>query len=172
MSKAIHWRVGFVPAKDVSHRRSRRHCDCRTDIGRSCAEVCLSYHSFTRSNIPLSNFMRQQAMAERMIYNRPIPANRLVSSIADSTAHMHLNTTQRSDESIKRHRSTPKNTGVDRMGSDSSWLDLTKPVHTSMSSHLQATRMSTLPCPLVLGVKVPRPTSKNITRVSQIVRNF
>jgi 20S proteasome subunit alpha 6 len=33
----------------------------------------------------LSNFMRQQAMAERMIYNRPIPANRLVSSIADST---------------------------------------------------------------------------------------
>ncbi|KAF9651218.1 20S proteasome subunit [Thelephora ganbajun] len=31
----------------------------------------------------LSNFMRQQAMAERMIYNRPIPANRLVSSIAD-----------------------------------------------------------------------------------------
>ncbi|KDQ06250.1 hypothetical protein BOTBODRAFT_60704 [Botryobasidium botryosum FD-172 SS1] len=31
----------------------------------------------------LSNFMRQQAMSERMIFNRPIPVNRLVSSIAD-----------------------------------------------------------------------------------------
>ncbi|KAF8528922.1 nucleophile aminohydrolase [Hysterangium stoloniferum] len=31
----------------------------------------------------LSNFMRQQAMASRMTYNRPIPVNRLVSSIAD-----------------------------------------------------------------------------------------
>ncbi|KIK42971.1 hypothetical protein CY34DRAFT_804288 [Suillus luteus UH-Slu-Lm8-n1] len=31
----------------------------------------------------LSNFMRQQAMGERMIFNRPMPVNRLVSSIAD-----------------------------------------------------------------------------------------
>jgi 20S proteasome subunit alpha 6 len=31
----------------------------------------------------LSNFMRQQAMSERMLFNRPIPLNRLVSSIAD-----------------------------------------------------------------------------------------
>jgi 20S proteasome subunit alpha 6 len=31
----------------------------------------------------LSNFMRQQAMSSRMIFNRPIPVNRLVSSIAD-----------------------------------------------------------------------------------------
>ncbi|KAH7888058.1 hypothetical protein F5I97DRAFT_1952520 [Phlebopus sp. FC_14] len=31
----------------------------------------------------LSNFMRQQAMSERMIFNRPMPVNRLVSSIAD-----------------------------------------------------------------------------------------
>ncbi|KAG8901895.1 hypothetical protein FRB99_005015 [Tulasnella sp. 403] len=33
-----------------------------------------------------SNFMRQQAMGSRMIFNRPIPVNRLVSSIADSTS--------------------------------------------------------------------------------------
>ncbi|KAH7931368.1 hypothetical protein BV22DRAFT_1124290 [Leucogyrophana mollusca] len=31
----------------------------------------------------LSNFMRQQAMASRMAFNRPMPVNRLVSSIAD-----------------------------------------------------------------------------------------
>lgn len=28
--------------------------------------------------------MRQQAMGERMVFNRPIPVNRIVSSIADS----------------------------------------------------------------------------------------
>ncbi|KAF9534962.1 hypothetical protein CPB83DRAFT_866259 [Crepidotus variabilis] len=31
----------------------------------------------------LSNFMRQQAMASKMLFNRPVPVNRLVSSIAD-----------------------------------------------------------------------------------------
>ncbi|EPQ59523.1 20S proteasome subunit [Gloeophyllum trabeum ATCC 11539] len=31
----------------------------------------------------LSNFMRQQAMSERMVFNRPVPVNRLVSAIAD-----------------------------------------------------------------------------------------
>ncbi|KAI5124781.1 hypothetical protein M0805_005415 [Coniferiporia weirii] len=31
----------------------------------------------------LSNFMRQQAMSERMAFNRPIPVNRIVTSIAD-----------------------------------------------------------------------------------------
>ncbi|KAG9317163.1 hypothetical protein JVU11DRAFT_1355 [Chiua virens] len=31
----------------------------------------------------LSNFMRQQALNERMIFNRPMPVNRLVSAIAD-----------------------------------------------------------------------------------------
>ena len=29
--------------------------------------------------------MRQQAMSSRMVFNRPIPVNRLVSSIADSS---------------------------------------------------------------------------------------
>ncbi|PPR02473.1 hypothetical protein CVT24_002022 [Panaeolus cyanescens] len=31
----------------------------------------------------LSNFMRQQAMSSKMIFNRPVPVNRLVSAIAD-----------------------------------------------------------------------------------------
>jgi len=31
----------------------------------------------------LSNFMRQQAMTERMLYARPIPVGRVVGSIAD-----------------------------------------------------------------------------------------
>ncbi|KAA1466006.1 20S proteasome subunit [Dentipellis sp. KUC8613] len=34
----------------------------------------------------LSNFMRQQAMSSRMVFNRPVPVNRLVSAIADSTS--------------------------------------------------------------------------------------
>ena len=31
-----------------------------------------------------SNFMRQQAMSSRMLFNRPAPVNRLVGAIADS----------------------------------------------------------------------------------------
>lgn len=31
----------------------------------------------------LSNFMRQQAMSSKMIYNRPIPVSRVVNAIAD-----------------------------------------------------------------------------------------
>ncbi|KAJ7638530.1 hypothetical protein FB45DRAFT_976678 [Roridomyces roridus] len=31
----------------------------------------------------LSNFMRQQAMSSKMVFNRPVPVNRLVSAIAD-----------------------------------------------------------------------------------------
>ncbi|KIY72978.1 20S proteasome subunit [Cylindrobasidium torrendii FP15055 ss-10] len=31
----------------------------------------------------LSNFMRQQAMSSRMVFNRPVPVNRLVGAIAD-----------------------------------------------------------------------------------------
>jgi hypothetical protein len=31
-----------------------------------------------------SNFMRQQAMSSKMVFNRPVPVNRLVSAIADS----------------------------------------------------------------------------------------
>ena len=33
-----------------------------------------------------SNFMRQQAMASKMVFNRPVPVNRLVSTIADSAS--------------------------------------------------------------------------------------
>lgn len=36
-----------------------------------------------------SNFMRQQAMSSRMVFDRPIPVNRLVSSIADSKSTIH-----------------------------------------------------------------------------------
>ena len=130
------------------------------------------YHLFARSDIFLSNFMRQQAMAERMIYNRPIPANRLVSAVADSTNLMYLTAAQRSDEFIKRHRLTPRNTDAGPMGSASLLLDSTKLALTSTNFRPQATRTSTLPCLSVPGVKVLRLISKSITRVSPIVRNF
>ena len=59
--------------------------------------------------------MRQQAMAERMIYNRPIPANRLVSSIADSTKPMYWILGLYSNEFLKRRRLILRSTGVDLM---------------------------------------------------------
>ncbi len=34
--------------------------------------------------------MRQQAMASKMLFNRPVPVNRLVSAIADSMCGNHL----------------------------------------------------------------------------------
>ena len=37
-----------------------------------------------------SNFMRQQAMASKMVFNRPVPVNRLVSTIADSASFPSL----------------------------------------------------------------------------------
>ena len=37
-----------------------------------------------------SNFMRQQAMASKMVFNRPVPVNRLVSTIADSASFLPL----------------------------------------------------------------------------------
>jgi len=50
------------------------------------------YDTFSVSNSwiagTFSNFMRQEAMAEKMVFNRPIPVNRLVSAIADS-AFLH-----------------------------------------------------------------------------------
>ncbi|SGY22532.1 BQ5605_C065g12808 [Microbotryum silenes-dioicae] len=36
----------------------------------------------------LSNFMRTQAMSSRMLYNRPMPVNRIVNAIADSKSSM------------------------------------------------------------------------------------
>jgi 20S proteasome subunit alpha 6 len=33
--------------------------------------------------------MRQQAMSSKMVFNRPIPVNRLVSAIADSESPVH-----------------------------------------------------------------------------------
>jgi hypothetical protein len=37
-----------------------------------------------------SNFMRQQAMGSKMVFNRPVPVNRLVSTIADSASFPSL----------------------------------------------------------------------------------
>ena len=34
--------------------------------------------------------MRQQAMASKMVFNRPVPVNRLVSTIADSALPSHI----------------------------------------------------------------------------------
>jgi len=41
-------------------------------------------HSNDLSYFLYSNFMRQQALASKMAFSRPVPVNRLVSAIADS----------------------------------------------------------------------------------------
>ncbi|KAH9957387.1 hypothetical protein BGW80DRAFT_1382300, partial [Lactifluus volemus] len=52
----------LVPAKDVSHRRPRRHCDRRPNLGYSI-DLISNY----------SNFMRQQTMAYTMVFNQLVP---------------------------------------------------------------------------------------------------
>jgi 20S proteasome subunit alpha 6 len=42
------------------------------------------YRLASISDFIFSNFMRQQAMSERMNFNRPIPVNQVVSAIAES----------------------------------------------------------------------------------------
>ncbi|CAE6477608.1 unnamed protein product [Rhizoctonia solani] len=50
---------------------------------RSCELTIIVTKVFYYHSIHSSNFMRQQAMSSRMLFNRPIPVNRLVSSIAE-----------------------------------------------------------------------------------------
>ena len=49
-----------------------------------------------------SNFMRQQAMASKMVFNRPVPVNRLVSTIADSASFPPLSL--RTSSRVERER--------------------------------------------------------------------
>jgi 20S proteasome subunit alpha 6 len=53
-----------------------------------CGFPCISRldHRFGDAELFPSNFMRQQAMSSRMVFNRPAPVNRLVSAIADSAS--------------------------------------------------------------------------------------
>ncbi len=100
---ALKWRAGLVPAKDVSHRRPCWNSDRRPHIGCTCTQVrhilFLSFMNFGWRLIDpflyvsihtCSNFMRQQAMASKMVFNRPVPVNRLVSTIADSASFPSL----------------------------------------------------------------------------------
>jgi len=83
---AINRRACVVPAKDVPDRRPRRNCNCWFDFGCSCIEVGSNgltvYLNVDR--FFSSNFMRQQALSSRMLFNRAVPVNRLVNAIADS----------------------------------------------------------------------------------------
>ena len=138
---------------------------------------------FTKSDISfvrfsqwlhLSNFMRQQAMSSRMLFNRPIPVNRLVSSIADSAylidpplcqSYLILSV-------IQRPKSTPKSMVDGHMVSASLSLAATRPDPTFTSSPHQATRMNITRCPSVHGVKARRHTSKSTLRALPTVRVF
>ena len=103
LCSAFERRARILPTEDVPHRRSRRHRDRGPHVGRTRTQVrptdFLSYNGARSSsvNYPLSlslylcsNFMRQQAMASKMVFNRPVPVNRLVSAIADSASSLYL----------------------------------------------------------------------------------
>jgi hypothetical protein len=95
---ALERRAGLVSAKDVPHRRPRRHRDRGPDI--RCARPQVRPAKIRRAvflTISCSNFMRQQAMGSKMVFNRPVPVNRLVSAIADSASCV-----SRSDEADAR----------------------------------------------------------------------
>jgi len=86
---AINRRACVVPAKDVPDRRPRRNCNCWFDLGCSRIEVgsnglTVYLHVVVTRPFFFSNFMRQQAMSSRMLFNRAVPVNRLVNAIADS----------------------------------------------------------------------------------------
>jgi hypothetical protein len=100
---AFERRARIVPTEDVPHRRSRRHRDRGPHVGCTRTQVrpsdFLSYNGARSSSVNYSlslslclcsNFMRQQAMASKMVFNRPVPVNRLVSAIADSASSLYL----------------------------------------------------------------------------------
>lgn len=100
---AFERRACLVPTEDVPHRRSRRHRDRRPHVRCTRTQVRLtdfpSYNGVRSSSMNChpslslrlcSNFMRQQAMASKMVFNRPVPVNRLVSAIADSASTLYL----------------------------------------------------------------------------------
>lgn len=65
--------------------------------------------------------MRTQAMSSRMLYNRPLPVNRIVNAIADSELLPSLATRERTlTLLLQRPRSTLSTTDGDLMESVSS----------------------------------------------------
>ena len=92
---ALEWITGIVSAKDVLHRRPRRYCDWRPDIGCVSPQVRTTllhsrYQGHRRALFPpfssfraVSNFIRQQAVGFSMMFNYPATVNRFVSGIAN-----------------------------------------------------------------------------------------
>jgi hypothetical protein len=86
-SLALERRAGVVSAKNVPYRRPHRHRDRRPNIRCASPQVRTAHFSHNLFlTFRCSNFMRQQAMGSKMVFNRPVPVNRLVSAIADSAS--------------------------------------------------------------------------------------
>lgn len=172
-------RTGIVSAEDVSHRRSRWDRHCWPDVRCPCTEVPL--YSYERANNPrcscssCSNFMRQQAMASRMSFNRPVPVNQLVGAVAESTSIPPLpckpdSSTDEIYLSVhQRRRSTHKNTGVVPTAWAFSSSARTRLGLTCTNSHRRGTRMNTTRCRSAHGVRAPRRISRSTMRNSQNV---
>lgn len=113
--------------------------------------------------------MRQQAMSSKMVFNRPIPVNRLVSAIADSESIV-LDFDYLSTLDIQRPRSILKNTDAAHTVLASLLSVKITVVLTCTNSHHLETLTNTTPCRSVQGVKVQRPISRNITKALPTVR--
>lgn len=105
-----HLRLSAFSARAESWRRTSKRCFASMTTLASQSQASPRMHAFSGLSCPISlfyelagllrhepfslcmraysNFMRQQAMASKMVFNRPVPVNRLVSTIADSTSFL------------------------------------------------------------------------------------
>jgi hypothetical protein len=101
----LHRRLSPFSARAESWLHTSKRCFASITMLASQSQVSRRMHAFSGLSYPFffnelagelryehlsvyacSNFMRQQAMASKMVFNRPVPVNRLVSTIADSTS--------------------------------------------------------------------------------------
>lgn len=170
---AIDRRACIVPAEDVPNRWSCWYCYCWPYIRCTGVKVCKLLLNVCAVKLTywISNFMRQQAMSSRMVFNRPIPVNRLVSSIADSMLQVLLNEFTSHIPSFQRHKWTHKNTVGVHMVSAFLSSDRIKSVPIFTSSHRPEIHTNIMLCLSEHGAKAQRHTLRNILRASQIVRS-
>lgn len=77
-------RILLISADTISFQRSTGElASYQKKLIRIDDHIGIAIAGLTSDARVLSNFMRQQAMTERMLHARPIPVNRVVGSIAD-----------------------------------------------------------------------------------------
>ena len=151
--------VGIAIAGLTSDARVLRYV-CHKHTTQARATDCMALLSHL--SVSCSNFMRQQAMGSKMVFNRPVPVNRLVSAIADSALPLPPIPPAKADaRCFQRLRLIHRNTVGVRTASGSLSSGWTIPAHTCTSSRRVALPSSTSPSRSARAARVPRPTSRS-----------